>query len=159
APLRLPDGGGPDPGRPDGRGERPARRRHGAHRRPGRAHRSRPVPARADRRLARELRGDGHRGPLPGGPAPVIGEGILVVGAALAFHAAAGPVRFRDLFARIHALTKASALGLALILLGAAASLENANDITSLVLVAMLHVVTSPIGSNLLTRATYCSEG
>jgi len=89
----------------------------------------------------------------------VIGEVILVVGAALTFLSAVGTVRFRDLFARMHALSKASTLGLALILLGAAASLENANDITSLVLVAMLHVVTSPIGSNLLTRATYFSEG
>ncbi len=89
----------------------------------------------------------------------MIGEALVLAGAALTFVSALGTVRFRDLFARMHALSKASTLGLLLVLVGAAAVLDHPNDITSLLLAAVLHLVTSPIGSNLLARATYFSEG
>lgn len=89
----------------------------------------------------------------------MIGELAVLAGAALTFVAALGTVRFRDVFARMHALSKASTLGLLLMLVGAALSLTHPNDVTSLLLAAVLHLVTSPIGSNLLARATYFSEG
>jgi multicomponent Na+:H+ antiporter subunit G len=89
----------------------------------------------------------------------VIGEGLVVVGAAFTLLAATGAVRFDDVFARMHALSKASTLGLLLVLVGGAVSLPHPNDITSLVLAAVLHLVTSPVGSNLISRATYYAEG
>jgi len=89
----------------------------------------------------------------------LIPELAVLVGAAFTLLAAAGTVRFGDVFARMHALSKASTLGLLLILVGAALGLEHPNDITSLLVAAMLHLVTSPIGANLISRATYFAEG
>lgn len=89
----------------------------------------------------------------------MIAELLVLLGAALTFVAALGTVRFRDVFARMHALSKASTLGLLLILIGAALALRHPNDITSLLLAAALHLVTSPIGANLIGRATYFAEG
>jgi multicomponent Na+:H+ antiporter subunit G len=89
----------------------------------------------------------------------VIGEVIVFAGALLTLLAGVGVVRFGDVLARMHALTKASTLGMLLVLIGAAVSLDEANDITSLVLAAALHQLTSPVAANLLGRATYLAEG
>jgi multicomponent Na+:H+ antiporter subunit G len=88
----------------------------------------------------------------------VIGEFITLVGALLVLLAAIGVMRFDDVFARMHALAKGSTLGVVLLLLGAAISLQDANDITSLILAAVLQVFASPPASNLLSRAMYLSE-
>lgn len=89
----------------------------------------------------------------------MIGEGLVLVGATFTLLAAIGTVRFDDVFARMHALSKASTLGLLLVLLGGVVSLRSANDITNLVLAGLLHLVTSPVGTNLISRATYYAEG
>jgi multicomponent Na+:H+ antiporter subunit G len=89
----------------------------------------------------------------------VIAELLVLTGSLLTFVAALGAVRFRDVFARMHALSKASTLGLLLLLIGAAVGLAHPNDVTSLLLAAVLHLVTSPIGANLIARGTYFSEG
>lgn len=89
----------------------------------------------------------------------MIGELLVLIGAALTLLAAVGALRFTDVFARMHALAKASTLGLLLVLLGAAITLDHPNDITSLVLAAGLHLVTSPVGANMISRATYFAEG
>ena len=89
----------------------------------------------------------------------MIAEVAVLVGSALTLLSAVGVVRFRDVFARMHSLSKASALGLLLMLGGAALGLDHRNDVTSLLLAAALHLVTSPIGANLLSRATYFAEG
>lgn len=89
----------------------------------------------------------------------MIPELLVLVGAALMFVAALGTLRFKDVFARMHALSKASTLGLLLIFIGAAIGLAHPNDVTSLLLAAVLHVATSPIGANLISRATYFAEG
>lgn len=88
-----------------------------------------------------------------------MGEALVLAGALLTLLASIGVLRFTDVFVRMHALTKASTLGLLLVLIGAALALEHPNDITSLVLAAALHVITSPIGNNLIARATYRAEG
>jgi multicomponent Na+:H+ antiporter subunit G len=89
----------------------------------------------------------------------VIGEALVVAGSGFVLLAAVGTLRFSDVFARMHALAKASTLGLLLVLLGAAVSLDHANDVTSLLLAAGLHLVTSPVGANMISRATYFAEG
>jgi multicomponent Na+:H+ antiporter subunit G len=86
------------------------------------------------------------------------GEALVLTGSLFMLLSGIGVLRFRDVLVRMHALTKASTLGVLLVLLGAAIALEHPNDITSLVLAAVLHLVTSPIGNNLLSRATYLSE-
>lgn len=89
----------------------------------------------------------------------IVAEALVLAGSALMLVSALGVVRFREAFARMHALTKASTLGLLLTLIGAAVGLAEPNDVSSLLLAAALHMVTSPISSNLLGRATYFSEG
>jgi multicomponent Na+:H+ antiporter subunit G len=85
----------------------------------------------------------------------VIGQSITLIGALLLLLAAIGVMRFDDVLARMHALAKGSTLGVVLLLLGAAISLHDANDVTSLLLAAVLQVLASPPASNLLSRATY----
>jgi multicomponent Na+:H+ antiporter subunit G len=84
---------------------------------------------------------------------------LVIAGCALTLLAAVGVVRFDDVFARMHALSKASTVGLLLVLAGAAVGLSSANDITSLVLAGILQVLTMPVGANLVARATYRGRG
>jgi multicomponent Na+:H+ antiporter subunit G len=88
-----------------------------------------------------------------------MGELLALVGALLILLAAIGVVRFDDVLARMHALAKASTLGVLLMLVGAAIGLDHPNDVTSLVLAALLQVLTSPPASNLLSRAVYLADG
>ena len=87
----------------------------------------------------------------------VVGEAIALFGALLTLLAALGVVRFRDILERMHAVTKASTLGLLLVLVGAACVLP-AHDATTLALAGILQVITLPVGAFLIGRATYRSE-
>lgn len=89
----------------------------------------------------------------------MIGELLALVGAVFVLLAGLGVVRFGDALARMHALAKASTLGILLLLVGAAANLRDVNDLTSVVLAAILHVLTSPPASNMVSRATYLAGG
>ena len=88
-----------------------------------------------------------------------MGEVLVLGGSLLMLLAGIGVLRFTDVFVRMHALSKASALGMLLVLIGAALALDHPNDVTSLVLAAILLLVASPIGNNLIARATYRAEG
>lgn len=87
----------------------------------------------------------------------MISEAVVLVGAVLILLAGVGVVRFDDVLTRMHALTKASTLGLLLVLVGAAVHLHDPNDITSLALAAALQLLTSPVSAHLIGRATYRS--
>ena len=89
----------------------------------------------------------------------MIGELLALVGAVLVLLAALGVLRFDETLARMHALAKASTLGILLILAGAAINLHTVNDVTSVVLAALLHVLVSPPASNMVSRATYLVSG
>ena len=89
----------------------------------------------------------------------MIGELLTLVGAVLVFLAGLGLVRFGDPLARMHALAKASTLGLLLVLAGAAVNLPTLNDVTSAVLAGILHVLASPPASNMVSRAVYLAGG
>jgi multicomponent Na+:H+ antiporter subunit G len=89
----------------------------------------------------------------------MIGELFALAGSVLVLLAALGVLRFGDPLARMHALAKASTLGLLLILAGAAVNLRSVNDITSVVLAALLHVLASPPASNMVSRAIYLIQG
>jgi multicomponent Na+:H+ antiporter subunit G len=88
----------------------------------------------------------------------VIGQVVTLVGAALVLVAGIGVVRFRDPMSRLHALTKASTLGVVLVFLGAAMYLDRPNDWTSLLLAAALQLLTSPISAALISRSTILTE-
>jgi multicomponent Na+:H+ antiporter subunit G len=89
----------------------------------------------------------------------MIGEALALAGAVLILLAAVGVVRFADVLARLHALAKASTLGILLVLAGAAVNLRRLNDVTSVVLAGILHLLASPPASNMVSRATYLTEG
>ena len=89
----------------------------------------------------------------------MIGELLALVGATLILISAIGVVRFADVLARLHALAKASTLGILLLLAGAAINLADLNDITSVVLAGVLHLLASPPASNMVSRAAYLAEG
>jgi len=88
----------------------------------------------------------------------MIGEALLVLGATFVLLAALGILRFSDVFVRMQILSKASTFGLLCVLTGGLLKLDSAKDITSVLIAGVLHLVTSPVGSNLLARATYFAE-
>jgi multicomponent Na+:H+ antiporter subunit G len=88
-----------------------------------------------------------------------LGEIALLVGALLILVAAIGVVRFPDALTRMHALSKASTLGVAVALPGAAVARTSINDITSLLFATVLQAATNPVASTLLMQATYYAEG
>ena len=88
----------------------------------------------------------------------MIGEIVALGGALLVLLSAIGVLRFDDPLARMHALAKASTLGVLLVMGGVAVNLREANDITSVVLAAVLHVLASPPASNMVSRATYLAR-
>ncbi len=85
----------------------------------------------------------------------MIGQLLALAGAILVLLASIGMLRFSDPLARMHALAKASTLGVLLLLGGAAVNLEDVNDMTTVVLAALLQVIASPPASNMVSRATY----
>jgi multicomponent Na+:H+ antiporter subunit G len=89
----------------------------------------------------------------------VIGETVILLGCVLTLLAGIGVLRFGDVFERMHALTKASAPGLILVLVGAALLLPDINDVTTLALAAFLQVLTLPVAANLIAGATYRAKG
>jgi multicomponent Na+:H+ antiporter subunit G len=89
----------------------------------------------------------------------MIGELLALVGATLVLLSAMGVVRFRDALARMHALAKASTLGVLLLITGATVNLRDLNDLTSAVLAGVFHLLASPPASNMMSRATYLVQG
>jgi multicomponent Na+:H+ antiporter subunit G len=87
--------------------------------------------------------------------AEVFSSVFLVGGTALAVLAAVGLQQFDDVFARIHAATKAITLGLVLVVIGAALLVEDRGDIAKLVLAASLQFITAPVAAHMVGRAAY----
>ena len=88
-----------------------------------------------------------------------MGELLALVGSLFVLLAAIGVVRFEEVLARMHALAKASTLGVLLMLVGAAVSLHDQNDVTSVLLAGLAQLLTSPPASNMLSRATWLAAG
>lgn len=82
-------------------------------------------------------------------------EIVVLIGSILILVAGIGVLRFRPALSRLHALTKASTLGVVLVLLGAAVASDRPNDWTSLLLAAILQAATSPISATLISRSTF----
>ena len=82
-------------------------------------------------------------------------EVVVLCGSLLILVAGFGVLRFQPALGRLHALTKASTLGVVLVLLGAAVASDRPNDWTSLVLAAILQLATSPISATLISRSTF----
>ncbi len=89
----------------------------------------------------------------------MIAQVLALVGALLILVAAVGVSRFGDVLARMHSLSKASTLGLIFVLAGGVVGLRSFDDVSFVLLAGALQVLTSPVGANLIARATYRAEG
>lgn len=80
---------------------------------------------------------------------------VLVLGAAFSLIAAIGVLRLPDLFTRMHAASKAGAVGGGLVLLAVALmSFDAAIALRAIVGVVFL-LLTTPVAAHLLARASY----
>jgi multicomponent Na+:H+ antiporter subunit G len=89
--------------------------------------------------------------------ADVVASAFLVVGAIFTLLAGVGVLRFPDLYSRMHAATKATAFGFALIAVGADIRLEEGR--TKLLLAIALVLLTSPAGAHMVGRLSYRAPG
>jgi multicomponent Na+:H+ antiporter subunit G len=87
--------------------------------------------------------------------ADVVAASCLVTGALLALVAAIGILRFPDVLTRMHSATKPQVLGLLLILVGLGFRLRDPGTIGLLLLVALFQLVTSPVASHMVGRASF----
>jgi multicomponent Na+:H+ antiporter subunit G len=79
----------------------------------------------------------------------------LVLGASLTLIAAIGILRFPDVLTRMHSATKPQVFGLLVVLLGLGLRLRDPATIGLLLLVAFFQLVTSPIASHMVGRASF----
>jgi multicomponent Na+:H+ antiporter subunit G len=79
----------------------------------------------------------------------------LILGAMLTVIAAIGILRFPDVLTRMHSATKPQVLGLLLVLLGLGLRLRTPSSLGLLALVALFQLVTSPIASHMVGRASF----
>ena len=86
------------------------------------------------------------------GAADVVAAVSLVAGALLTLIAAIGILRFPDVLTRMHSATKPQVLGLLLILVGL--RLRDPSTVGLLALVAVFQLVTTPIASHMVGRAS-----
>lgn len=87
-----------------------------------------------------------------------VSDVLLLLGGAWSVLAAIGVLKFDDVFSRLHAGTKATTLGLWLVIVGAASRLGG-GDAIKLVLVGLLVFLTAPVGAHLIGRAVHRSPG
>jgi multicomponent Na+:H+ antiporter subunit G len=78
---------------------------------------------------------------------------LMLVGALLTLLAAIGLLRFPDTFLRMQATAKASTLGLACLLAGAALQLPDLSSIIRLGSIAAFIALTAPLSAHVLARA------
>jgi multicomponent Na+:H+ antiporter subunit G len=83
---------------------------------------------------------------------------LWVLGSSFAFLAALGVWRMPDVFTRMQASTKASTLGLGCLLLGAALQFGDAASIVRIVAIAAFTLLTTPVSSHLIARASYRAD-
>ena len=87
----------------------------------------------------------------------VITDVLAIAGAVLVLLAGVGVLRFPDLYARMHAATKASTLGIGLIGIAGAISIDG--GAAKILLAAALIFVTAPSAAHFIGRAAYRAEG
>lgn len=88
----------------------------------------------------------------------VLTAALWLVGATFTLLAAVGVVRMPDLFTRMQAAAKASTLGLACLLIGAALELGDAASVARAATIAAFVMLTSPVSAHVVARAAYRAE-
>lgn len=83
----------------------------------------------------------------------VVSVALFAVGALLALVASVGLHRLGDTRARMHAATKPATLGVVCCGIAAALQLAYFGDVTKIVVIIVLQLVTAPVGAHVLGRA------
>ena len=84
-----------------------------------------------------------------------VGAACMLLGALLCLIAGIGLIRLPDVLMRMHAATKPQALGMLFVLLGAALWLRTVVDVTTLVVIGVFQLVTTPVAAHMVGRAGY----
>lgn len=87
----------------------------------------------------------------------VISGSLALGGAILMLLAGVGVLRFPDLYSRMHAATKATAVGVVLISVAGAVAIDGARG--QILLAAALLLITAPTAAHFIARAAYRAEG
>jgi len=82
---------------------------------------------------------------------------LAIAGASFVLLAGAGVVRFPDLYARMHAATKATTIGIALIGIAGAVTIDH--GAAKILLATAIIFVTAPSAAHFIGRAAYRVEG
>lgn len=83
----------------------------------------------------------------------VVSGVLMISGSLLALTASLGLFRLASTRARMHATTKPATLGVLLCGVGAALQMSSPSDVTKIVVIVVLQLVTAPIGAHMLGRA------
>jgi multicomponent Na+:H+ antiporter subunit G len=84
-----------------------------------------------------------------------IAAALVVAGAFFCLVAGVGIVRMSDVFARMHAATKAGTLGLGLICLAAMVEAERWPQMLEPLFVFLFMIASAPVGAHLIGRAAF----
>lgn len=85
----------------------------------------------------------------------IISGALMIIASLFVLLSALGLHRFDDVFSRIHAATKSITFGLVLVAVGAAFHMDNGSDIAVLLFAILIQLITAPVGSHILARASY----
>ena len=80
---------------------------------------------------------------------------LLLAGGGFCLVAGVGIVRLNDVFARMHAATKAGTLGLALICLAVMVEAETWGEVVEPLVVFLFMIASAPVGAHLIGRAAF----
>lgn len=80
---------------------------------------------------------------------------LMVIGAVFSLLAAVGVLRLPDLYTRMHAASKAGAVGAGLVLLALALASGDGPVTLRAILGILFLLLTTPVGAHLLARAAY----
>ncbi len=84
---------------------------------------------------------------------------FVLCGSLVILFAAAGLVKFEDVFLRLHAASKSASFGVVLVLMGAAFHFFDGGTALKMVGVVFLIFLKAPVASHAIARATYhCKE-
>lgn len=84
-----------------------------------------------------------------------LGGGLLILGAIFTLLAAVGVVRLPDLYTRMHAASKAGAVGGGLVLIAVAVISMDAAVALRAIIGVIFVLLTTPVAAHLLARASY----
>ena len=90
--------------------------------------------------------------------ADAITAAVWLAGALLTLLAAVGVLRMPDVFTRMQTSTKASTLGMAFLILGAAVQVPDVASVVKLASILAFLMLTTPVAAHVIARAAYITD-